>query len=74
VPLLAIGVGLLLTIAAVPLGLVARRRIRESGGALVGEGTALAGVIIGAVASVLYVLLVVIVVLGVNWAFQGPGT
>jgi len=54
-------VGLLGTIAAIPMGFVSRKRIRESGGALQGEGLALAGAIIGIVATAGYLLLIVLV-------------
>jgi hypothetical protein len=57
------GIGVLATIAAIPLGFVARRRIRESSGALTGDGMALAGLIIGIVVTVGFVLLIALVVL-----------
>ena len=42
-------IGVPALIAAIPLGIVARNRIRASGGMLTGEGMALAGIICGAV-------------------------
>jgi hypothetical protein len=51
------GVGLIATIAAIPLGFVARRKIRDSNGMLTGDGMALAGAIIGIVATVGVILL-----------------
>ena len=56
------GIGLLLEIAALPLGIVARNRIRSSNGMLTGEGLALAGIIVSGVALVLSVLLIVLLV------------
>jgi len=60
----ACGIGLFATIAAIPLGLVARSKIQKSGGTLTGEGMALAGAIVGAVATIgiilLWILLVVV--------------
>jgi hypothetical protein len=50
-------VGLIATIAAIPLGFVARRKIRDSNGMLTGDGMALAGAIIGIVATVGVILL-----------------
>jgi hypothetical protein len=42
-------IGVPMLIAAIPLGIVSRNRIRASNGALEGEGMALAGAIVGAV-------------------------
>lgn len=48
-------VGLFGSIAAIPLGFVARRKIRDSNGALTGDGMALAGAICGIASVVIYV-------------------
>jgi hypothetical protein len=48
--------GILLEPIAIVLGFVARNRIRESNGALKGEGLALAGIIVGIVGLVLAVV------------------
>ena len=52
-------VGLAGTIAGFTMGLIARNRIKSSNGQLTGEGMALAGIIIGAAATVLYVALII---------------
>ncbi|MEJ5255890.1 MAG: DUF4190 domain-containing protein [Acidimicrobiales bacterium] len=63
IPLLcACYIGLAGTIAAIPLGIAARTRIRSSGGTLTGDHLALAGIIIGAIATALAVLLFVFTV------------
>jgi Domain of unknown function (DUF4190) len=56
------GIGLLLELAALPVGIVARSRIRNSNGMLTGEGLALAGIIVSGVALVLIVLLIVLLI------------
>ncbi|MGZ4704138.1 MAG: DUF4190 domain-containing protein [Acidimicrobiales bacterium] len=62
VVLLIFCVGIFGTIAAIPMGFISRKRIRQSGGALQGEGLALAGAIVGIVATAGYLLLLVLVV------------
>jgi hypothetical protein len=62
VVLLLLCIGIFGTIAAIPMGFISRKRIRESGGALQGEGLALAGAIIGIVATAGYLLLLVLIV------------
>jgi hypothetical protein len=42
---------------AVPLGMVARKRIEESEGRLAGKGLAMAGIVLGIIANVLWVLI-----------------
>lgn len=54
--MVACGVGIAGTIAAIPLGITARRRIAQSGGQLTGDGMALAGLIIGAIMTGLAVI------------------
>jgi hypothetical protein len=68
------GLGLLLEIAALPMGFVARSRIRSSNGMLTGEGLALAGIIVSAVALLLFVLLIVALVVssGLHAGSTGP--
>ncbi len=67
------GIGLLLEIAALPMSIVARRRIRASGGALTGDGQALAALIISAlVLALAVVLIVVLVVLSVAGSGSNP--
>ena len=65
-------------IVAVVLGAKARREIRESGGRQQGDGLALAGIVIGAVAAVLGLLVLVLVVLavtaGANFGTSTHGT
>jgi hypothetical protein len=56
------GIGVLFEIAALPMGIVARRRIRESNGRLTGDGLAIGGIAVSAVVLVLTVLLVVLLV------------
>jgi hypothetical protein len=53
-------IGLASTITAIPLGISARKRIRESGGTLTGDGLALAGIIIGSIATGLAAILFVL--------------
>lgn len=48
-------IGVPALIAAIPLGIIARNRIRASGGMLTGEGMALAGIICGAAGLLLVV-------------------
>jgi hypothetical protein len=60
----ACGIGVLGTIAAIPLGLVARGRIKTSNGTLTGDGLALAGAIVGGVATAGFVALFFLFVLG----------
>lgn len=52
----ACGIGFFATIAAIPLGIIARTRIRESNGQLAGDGMALAGLIIGSILTALGVI------------------
>ena len=54
--------GLAGTIAGFVMGLISRNRIKASNGALTGEGMALAGMIIGGVATVAYIGVIVLVV------------
>ena len=54
--------GIVLEPVAVVLGVVARRRIRESNGALKGDGLALTGIVIGVVGFVLAIVGIVILV------------
>lgn len=61
-PLSLILLGVMTAIAAIVLGVVARREVRESGGTETGDGLALAGIIGGAVLLVLVVVLVVALV------------
>ena len=53
------------SIAAVVMGFMGRKQIRESGGRETGDGLALAGIIIGFVGVVGLVLWVMLVVIGV---------
>jgi hypothetical protein len=62
VVLLIFCVGIFGTIAAIPMGFISRKRIRQSGGALQGEGLALAGAIVGIVATAGYVLLFILII------------
>lgn len=63
IPLLcACYIGLAGTITAIPLGIAARTSIRSSGGTLTGDGLALAGIIIGSVATAAAVLFFVFTV------------
>lgn len=64
------GIGMLLEIAALPMSIVARRRIRDANGALTGDGQALAALIISSVVLALALLLIIIVV-AVNVAGSG---
>jgi hypothetical protein len=68
VVLLIFCVGIFGTIAAIPMGFVSRKRIRQSGGALQGEGLALAGAIVGIVATAGYLLLVILVLATGDWS------
>lgn len=43
------GIGIFASIAAIPLGFVSRKNIRQSSGGLTGEGMALAGAVLGIV-------------------------
>jgi hypothetical protein len=44
------------------MGVIARHQIRDSGGAQVGDGLAMAGIIIGAVLLVLAVIIILLIV------------
>jgi hypothetical protein len=57
--------GFLSGIPAVVLGIVARRRIAASNGALAGQGLAIGGLVTGAIGSVLTLALTALIVLGV---------
>ena len=59
-PLVALAMALLVAPVGLVLGVVARRRIRETGEE--GAGTALAAIVVGAVLTALYLALVVVVV------------
>lgn len=54
--LLLCGIGIVGTIAAIPFGIAARRRIAQSGGQLTGDGMALAGLIVGIAMTALAVI------------------
>lgn len=54
--------GIVLEPVAIVLGVVARRRIRESHGALKGDGLALAGIVIGVIGFVLAIVGLVILI------------
>ena len=54
--------GLAGTIAGFVMGLISRNRIKASNGALTGEGMALAGMIIGGIATVAYIGLIILAV------------
>ncbi len=58
-------------ILAVVLGFIARREIRESGGAQTGDGLALTGIVLGAVLIVVLVLFSCLVVLGLSLLDEG---
>ncbi len=53
-------------VLAIVLGFIARREIRESGGTQSGDGLALAGIILGAVLLVLFMLLLCIGTVGLT--------
>jgi hypothetical protein len=59
IPLLCCWIGIIGSILGIVFGTIARKRIRESGGRLTGDGLALAGLIIGIVGVVLGVLWIV---------------
>jgi len=59
-------IALLPAILAIVLGFVARREIKESGGAQTGDGLALVGIILGVVLVVLFMLLLCIGTLGLT--------
>ena len=61
VPLVFFLIGFITGILAIVLGAVSRGRIGRSNGQLTGKGMALAGILVGAIAMVLYVVLLVIV-------------
>lgn len=61
-------------IAAVILGIVARNNINKSGGAKTGSGQALAGIITGAVAVLLAIVVTLFLILGFATAFSDLGT
>lgn len=63
------GLGAVIGIAGVVCGLMARSRIRAAGGARSGEGMALAGIITGAIATVLGAALFALMV----WSFSQSG-
>lgn len=46
-------IGFFATVAAIPLGFISRKKIRESGGQLTGDGMAMAGIIVGSITTVL---------------------
>jgi hypothetical protein len=56
IPLLCCWIGLIGTILGIVFGAIARKRIRESGGMLTGDGLALAGLIVGIVGTALGLL------------------
>jgi hypothetical protein len=60
--------GLAGTIAGFVMGLISRNRIKASNGALTGEGMALAGMIIGGVATVAYLGFIVLFVFSSRFA------
>jgi hypothetical protein len=60
---LLFGVGVLFGIAAVIMGYVARKQIKESGGMQEGDGMALAGIIIGGFVIVLSICVLIIAIL-----------
>jgi hypothetical protein len=62
VVLMVFCIGIFATAAAIPMGFISRKRIRESGGALTGEGLALAGAIVGIVATTGYLMLIMVVI------------
>jgi len=62
VVLLLFCIGLAGTIAGCVMGIISRNRIKGSNGQLTGEGMALAGIIVGAVGSFLYLGFIVLVV------------
>jgi hypothetical protein len=53
-------IGIAATIAAVVMGVIARRKIRDSHGMLQGDGLALAGIIIGSIGTVLGIGIIVL--------------
>lgn len=61
--------GLLTAIPGIICGHMARSKIRESNGTLTGDGLALAGLIIGYVGAVLFVVISLIGILGVVFGF-----
>ena len=64
IPLLvACGAGIVLGVLGVVFGLIAMRRIRDSGGALTGRGMALAGAICGGVALALFLIYIVVAII-----------
>ena len=65
------GIGLLCEFAALPLGIIARNRIRKSNGTLTGEGLAVAGIIVSTVALLLFVLLIVLLVASTSASSPG---
>jgi hypothetical protein len=58
--------GLLCAIPAVITGLMARKRIRESGGRIGGDGLALAGLIVGGLGVAWALLITILFVIGVT--------
>ena len=61
--LLACGAGIVLGVLGVVFGLIAMRRIRDSGGALTGRGMALAGAICGGVALAIFLIYIVVAII-----------
>ena len=61
--LILCGIGIVGGVLGVVFGLIAMRRIRDSGGALTGRGMALAGAICGTVALSLFVIYIVVVII-----------
>ena len=71
--LCACGIGVIGTIAAIPMGLTARSRIRASGGTLTGDGVALAAVVIGSIATALAVVVLLVALAGTGGSGSGSG-
>jgi hypothetical protein len=59
------GIGIVPAILGVIFGLIGKKKVEESGGALQGRGMALAGAICGAVAIGLFLIWLVLVIIGV---------
>ena len=62
--LVACGIGLVPAILGVIFGIIGKKKVEESGGALQGRGMALAGAICGAVAIGLFLVWLVLVIIG----------
>jgi hypothetical protein len=57
------GAGLILSVAALITGIIGRKQIRESGGSQEGDGMAIAGLILGGIPMVLFVLAICIILI-----------